>query len=82
MAHFGPFWPEEVHSGPFGSANSTEATPDKDAIFGVLLGAVLMVLSGYLIPQCHALYHGPRKHYVNNSQGNNSCNLIVTWRQK
>ena len=28
VVHFGLFWPEEVHFGPFGSANHTLATPD------------------------------------------------------
>ena len=28
--HNGPFWSEEVKSGPFGSANCTVATPDSD----------------------------------------------------
>ena len=28
MVHSGPFWPEEVHFGPFRSANSTLAIPD------------------------------------------------------
>ena len=28
MVHFGPFWPEEVHFGPFMSANRTLAIPD------------------------------------------------------
>ena len=27
MIHFGPFWPEEVHFGPFKSTNSTLAIP-------------------------------------------------------
>ena len=29
MVHFGPFWPEEVHFGPFRSANRTLAIPEK-----------------------------------------------------
>ena len=29
MVRFGPFWPEEVHFGPFRSANRTLAIPDK-----------------------------------------------------
>ena len=29
MVHFGPFWPEEVHFGPFRSANCTLAIPEK-----------------------------------------------------
>ena len=28
MVHFGLFWPEEDHFGPFRSANRTLATPD------------------------------------------------------
>ena len=28
MVHLGPFWPDEVHFGPFRSANRTLATPD------------------------------------------------------
>ena len=28
MVHFGPFWPEEVHFGLFGSANRTLAIPE------------------------------------------------------
>ena len=34
MVHFGPFWPEEVHFGPFRSANRTLAIPDD--LFGPL----------------------------------------------
>ena len=30
MVHFGPFWPEEVHFGPFMSANRTLAIPEED----------------------------------------------------
>ena len=29
--HFGPFWPEEVHFGPFRSANRTPAIPEFSA---------------------------------------------------
>ena len=28
MDHFGQFWPEEIHFGPFRSANRTLAIPD------------------------------------------------------
>ena len=28
MVHFGQFWPEEVHFGPFRSANRTLAVPE------------------------------------------------------
>ena len=38
MVHFGPFWPEEVHFGPFRSANRTLAIPD----FGVGLPESLL----------------------------------------
>ena len=45
MAHFGPFWPEEVHFGPFRSANRTLAIPEildskGTAIAGLLLAGV------------------------------------------
>ena len=30
MDQDGPSWPDEVHSGPFGSANRTPALPDFD----------------------------------------------------
>ena len=29
MVHFGPCWPEEVHFGPFRSANRTLAIPEQ-----------------------------------------------------
>ena len=31
MVHFGSFWPEEVHLGPFRSANRTLAIPGVDS---------------------------------------------------
>ena len=33
MIHLGPFWPEEVHFGPFRSANCTLAIPDESPIW-------------------------------------------------
>ena len=38
MVHFGPFWPEEVHFGPFRSANRTLAIPDKRVFLGGVSG--------------------------------------------
>ena len=32
MVHFGPFWPEEVHFGPFRYANRPQAIPEKIAV--------------------------------------------------
>ena len=32
MDHFGPFWPKELHFGPFRSANRTLAIPDCDRL--------------------------------------------------
>ena len=36
MVHFGPFWPEEVHFGPFRSANRTLAIPDKQKLHVII----------------------------------------------
>ena len=30
MVHFGPFWPEEVHFGPFRSGNRTLVIPESN----------------------------------------------------
>ena len=37
MDHFCPFWPEEVHFGPFRSANRTLAIPDIRFLESVLI---------------------------------------------
>ena len=42
MVHLGPFWPEEVHFGPFRSANRTLAIPDLSRRF--LVERILIIV--------------------------------------